>query len=427
MILNNRLSDSTSPYLQQHANNPVAWQPWDDTALQAAKQSDKPILVSIGYSACHWCHVMEHESFEDPQIARIMNESFVCIKVDREERPDVDQIYMEAVQALGINGGWPLNVFLTSDQKPFYGGTYFPRETWARVLQGISNAYRENREQIEEDSGKVTEHLSKEAFATSEKNITLAEISGMAKALSEKFDHDWGGIDKAPKFPMPSIWQFLLEWSKISGEKVYLDFVHKTLLKMTNGGIFDLVRGGFARYSVDQFWKVPHFEKMLYDNGQLLSLLAKTVKETGDPQLKLALLKTCEWVRDEMTDKDGGFFSAYDADSEGEEGKYYIWTIDEIENILEEDAPLFKDYFSITFEGNWEHGKNIIYSQSNSQEFAAKKGMEYSNFLKIMDSCYSRLKVEQDKRTKPGLDHKKIASWNALCIQGLLDAYLALN
>lgn len=427
----NRLIHSASPYLLQHAYNPVDWFEWGEEALTKAGVESKPILVSIGYSACHWCHVMEREVFENDDIARIMNDHLVCIKIDREERPDIDHIYMEAVQAMGVQGGWPLNVFLTPDQKPFYGGTYFPPDQWVQIIKGINNAYANRREEVEADAAKLTEHLVRQDLSGLKKESAgrdlNADLEVSYNKLQGAFDRVWGGLEKAPKFIMPSVWRWLLRYFHLSKkEEAYQHLVH-TLKKIAMGGIYDQVGGGFARYSVDQFWFVPHFEKMLYDNAQLMTLYAEAYAITKDDEFKTVITETFEWLQTEMMDGEGGFYSALDADSEGEEGKFYIWTADELRNALGEDAKLILDYYSIKDEGNWEPGKNILIRVQKEDEFLRKHNLSDPAWKERLRSVKHKLIDVRDERPRPGLDDKIITGWNAMMVVGLVDAYKALG
>ncbi len=427
----NRLINATSPYLLQHATNPVDWYEWGPEALEKAKKEDKPVLVSIGYSSCHWCHVMEHESFENEDIAAIMNEHFVSIKVDREERPDIDQIYMEAVQAMGINGGWPLNVFITPDQKPFYGGTYFPPQNWSQLLLQISKVYREKRSEVNNSADDLARRLASSDLdryrQKSNTEFTDKGIAKMVDALQSKFDKKWGGMDKAPKFVMPTQWQFLLRnYTKVN-DKNSLDMVELTLKKMAMGGLYDQVGGGFARYSVDGEWFAPHFEKMLYDNAQLLSLYAEAYSITGDLFYKRIVFETIEWLGREMTNKDGGFYSALDADSEGEEGKFYVWRKQEWDSVLSESPAWLAEYYNITDEGNWEHGNNIMSMADYDHDFASRIGIDEKELRQELESAKKLLLKARDKRIRPGLDDKVLTGWNAMTIQGLVDAYVAFG
>ncbi len=416
----NRLAQATSPYLLQHAHNPVDWFEWGTEALTKARKEDKPILLSIGYSSCHWCHVMAHESFENEDIAQLMNEYFVCIKLDREERPDIDHIYMEAVQAMGQNGGWPLNVFLTPDQKPFFGGTYFPPKNWAQLLFQINKAFREKRNEIEVSANDLSKHLAVSDLHRF-KNVPPAnglDINGldaMHQVIESRFDFTEGGLDKAPKFIMPSIWLFLLRYYHLRKNPKTLEMLHLTLKKIAAGGIYDQIGGGFARYSVDGQWFAPHFEKMLYDNGQLLSLYAEAYRETKEPTYERIIRETISWLEREMTSSEGGFYAALDADSEGKEGKFYTWQYDELEKLSKEEIKLLSDFYSVTPEGNWEHGKNILIRDSET---------ELSGALLQLNE---KLLAIRNKKIKPGLDDKILTGWNAITIQGLVDAYRSLG
>lgn len=428
----NRLIDSSSPYLQQHAHNPVDWYPWGDEALQKAKEEDKPILVSIGYSACHWCHVMERESFENDSIAAIMNKNFICIKVDREERPDVDQVYMDAVHAMGLNGGWPLNVFLTPDQKPFYGGTYFPPEQWTKMLEGISKAFRDNREKIEQSAEQFSQSLSASEIEKYGLNITTSTfdiklLDQMFGQMENRFDRKKGGMNKAPKFPMPSNWRFLLRYYNVTKSEKSLDQVVKTLDEMAYGGIYDQIMGGFARYSTDANWFAPHFEKMLYDNGQLVSLYSEAYAVTGKELYKDIVYQTIDWLETEMTSPENGFYAALDADSEGKEGKYYVWTQEELNSILGTDAQLIQKYYNTTDHGNWEEEQNILNRNMSDEEFSEKHGVSLFDLQKKVRHAHKQLNKVRSKRIRPGLDNKILTGWNGIMICGLVDAYNAFG
>ncbi|MEQ8245536.1 thioredoxin domain-containing protein [Fulvivirga sp.] len=428
----NHLINETSPYLLQHAYNPVKWYPWGEEALKKAKKEDKPILVSIGYSSCHWCHVMERESFENDSIAEIMNKYFINIKVDREERPDVDQIYMDAVQAMGGNGGWPLNFFLLPDQKPFYGGTYFPPSGWTQLLQNIEVAFRDKRSELEGAANTLTNALSssdleKYNLNPEKSEFQLSEIDSMYAVLSKRFDTALGGMDRAPKFPMPGSWQFLLNYYATSKNDKALAQLKLTLDEIAKGGIYDQAGGGFARYSVDAKWLVPHFEKMLYDNGQLVSLYSNAYKLTKSPLYKSVVYQTIDWLKREMTDASGGFYAALDADSEGVEGKFYVWTKEEFDEIVGENAQIMGAYYNISEEGNWEHGNNILHKKLSDQEFADTHGIALDELEQLVDETNSLLLSKRTERVRPGLDDKVLASWNGLMIQGLVDAYEAFG
>ena len=427
----NALINSTSPYLLQHAYNPVNWEEWSPEVLAKAQKEDKPILVSIGYSSCHWCHVMEKESFEDTAVARLMNENFVTIKVDREERPDVDQIYMDAVHAMGLQGGWPLNVFLTPDQKPFYGGTYFPKEGWTNLLTNIADAFKTNRDKIDESADNFTRNLQlkeseKYKLEGDDHKLTVAEIDLAYENLSKKFDKVDGGVQKSPKFPMPSVWQFLATYYYQTNNTEALDHLGFTLEKIADGGIYDHVGGGFARYSTDTEWHIPHFEKMLYDNGQLLSLYATGFKLSKNKKFRQVILETTEWLSREMLDESGGFYSALDADSEGEEGKFYVWSEDEIRNIAGDDFELIAEYYDVQRSGNWE-GKNALRVVEDEAKLIQKHSLDEESFkTKISAFKEAALKV-RSSRIRPGLDNKIIAGWNGLTLSGLSESYQATN
>ena len=428
----NELGASSSPYLQQHAKNPVHWKEWSNQTLAKALAEDKPILVSIGYSSCHWCHVMEKESFEDTAVARIMNENFINIKVDREERPDVDQIYMDAVQTMGLRGGWPLNVFLTPEQKPFYGGTYFPRDGWVNLLNTISETFESNRAKIDESAETFTENLRlnetvKYKLEGTEHRLTSAESDSAYKLLAQKFDPVDGGIKKSPKFPMPSVWQYLASYYQSTGNDQALSHLSFTLDRIWKGGIYDHVGGGFARYSTDEEWHVPHFEKMLYDNGQLLSLYANGYKLTQKDAYKKIIKETIGWLTREMLDQSNGFYAALDADSEGEEGKFYVWQAEEIRKIAtEEQYPLIAEYFDVSDNGNWE-GSNVLRVVADEDDLIAKYELDKPAFESLMVNFKNKALAQREERERPGLDNKIIAGWNGLTLSGLLDSYQALQ
>ncbi|MDO7847071.1 thioredoxin domain-containing protein [Hymenobacter sp. M29] len=450
----NRLAQETSPYLQQHAHNPVDWYPWGPEALNRANTEQKPILVSIGYAACHWCHVMERESFENATVAEVMNQHFVCIKVDREERPDVDQVYMEAVHAMGLQGGWPLNVFLTSEAKPFYGGTYFPKGNWLQLLANIGEAYAgEHRAELEQSAerfmdvigaselqkyGAQNRNAAQEADYSALQAIGVAPETGPAGVsedefkllvynLSTQFDPERGGLNRAPKFPMPGIWRFLLRAYAISGSQAVLDQTVLTLREMAWGGIYDQAHGGFARYSVDAEWLAPHFEKMLYDNGQLVSLYSEAFQLTQDELFRETVYDTIEFIRLELTNAEGGFYSSLDADSEGEEGKFYVFTKEELREILGDEEPLFSDYYNCTAAGNWEHGRNILHRRQSDADFAAAHQLAPGVVPELVAGWKQKVMAVRATRVRPGLDDKVLTGWNALMLQGLTDAYRAFG
>lgn len=429
--MSNRLSKETSPYLLQHANNPVDWYPWGNEALSRAKEENKLILVSVGYSACHWCHVMEHESFEDSEVAEIMNEHFICIKVDREERPDVDQVYMTAVQLMTGQGGWPLNCICLPDQRPVYGGTYFGKNNWKNLLLNLANFWKEKPEEAIEYADKLTNgiqqseslNLSDETFEYSRKG--LEEIF---EPLKRSFDMAEGGYNRAPKFPLPNNWQFILRYAHLMKDEAARVATGLTLEKMAFGGIYDHIGGGFARYSVDGFWHVPHFEKMLYDNAQLVSLYSEAYQYSPNELYKNVVYETLEWVKREMTSPEGGFYSALDADSEGVEGKFYTFTRKEVQEVLGEDFELFCLYYNITEGGNWEEERtNVLMRTEDDETFAADSNISVEKLRSKIQIQKQRLFEVRQQRIRPGLDNKILASWNGMMLKGFADAYKVFN
>ncbi|GAA4838482.1 thioredoxin domain-containing protein [Algivirga pacifica] len=427
----NKLIHEDSLYLQQHAYNPVQWYPWGEEALQKARKENKPIIVSIGYSSCHWCHVMERECFENQELAQLMNTHYICIKVDREERPDIDQIYMEAIQVMGINGGWPLNVFLTPETKPFYGGTYFPSKHWKQLLTQVAEAFDKHRDQLEASAVKFEEviqrsELDKYELHQSDKTFSKDTLEQMYQQLSEKFDTLKGGIDKAPKFPMPTIWSFLCRYYDVSKNAEALKQLQLTLKQMAYGGIYDQIGGGFARYSVDGQWFAPHFEKMLYDNAQLVSLYAETYSITQNMLYKRIVDETITFLGREMQAPHGGFYSALDADTEGIEGRFYSWTYEELKSILpEEELENFCLLYQVTQEGNWEQGYNILHRKWSTKKFGKEVGISTHEADQKISQWKGLLLKARNQREFPGLDKKIITSWNGLMVKALADAYNA--
>ena len=426
----NKLIHETSPYLLQHAHNPVNWMPWGEEALLQAKTENKLLLISIGYAACHWCHVMEHESFEDESVATIMNEHYICVKVDREERPDVDQIYMTAVQLITQRGGWPLNAVALPDGRPIWGGTYFPKESWVNVLQQIAGYYRQNPEKTEEYAERLTQGIkqnsivpiSNEAFP-----IGLTQIGKAVGSWQAAFDMEEGGSRGAPKFMMPVNLLFLLRWAHQQNDHIAETFVQITLEKMALGGIYDQAGGGFARYSTDSSWKVPHFEKMLYDNGQLISLYSHAFQKFKDPLYQEVVAETIGWLKREMLSPENGFYSSLDADSEGEEGRFYVWQKAGLEKLIGEDFDLFADYYQVNQTGYWEDGNYILLRKETDPVIARKHGINITQVKEKVQRWKTKLMEIRSKRIRPGLDDKILTSWNALVITGLTDAYRAFG
>ncbi|TND08193.1 MAG: hypothetical protein FD123_2448 [Bacteroidetes bacterium] len=422
----NNLIHETSPYLLQHAHNPVNWFAWNEEALNKAKQENKLILVSIGYSACHWCHVMEHESFEDEQVARLMNDLFVCIKVDREERPDIDQVYMHAVQLMTGQGGWPLNCFALPDGRPVYGGTYFQKKQWMNVLLSLADTWKTEPGRVLEYAEKLTEgvRLGEQVVKTQDPQpITLDVLHESVKRWSARFDSTDGGPAKAPKFPLPNNYLFLLRYAYHTGDKELPEHVKLTLKKMAFGGIYDQAGGGFARYSTDTLWKVPHFEKMLYDNAQLVSLYAEAYRWLREPLYKDVVYETLDFIERELLSPEGAFYSALDADSEGEEGKFYVWKKDELENLLGPDFPLAADYFNINARGYWEHDNYILLRHEEDAQIAEKHGITTKTLQEKIKAAKKKILDHRAARVRPGLDDKSLTSWNALMLRGYVDAY----
>lgn len=431
----NRLVHESSPYLQQHAHNPVDWFPWGEEALQKAQKENKPVLVSIGYSACHWCHVMERESFEDEATAAIMNERFVNIKIDREERPDLDHIYMDAVQAMTGSGGWPLNVFLTPDKKPFYGGTYFPpvraynRPSWKEILVNVSDAFRLKRHEIDAQAENLTEHLLVSnnfgLHQTREAGFFSKETTEQIfQNLMKSADKEWGGFSRAPKFPQTFSTLYLLRYSYFCKNEEALKHALLSIDKMIEGGIYDQVGGGFARYSTDTEWLIPHFEKMLYDNALLVSVLCEVYQLTKKDKYKIVIEETLAFIQNEMMHPDGGFYSALDADSEGEEGRFYIWSKTEIDTLLGTNAELFCEYYQVTDKGNFEY-RNILHIKEDADAFALRKNISVPVFQALLRQLKQTLLQARNKRIRPGMDDKIILAWNGLMNTAFSKAFAA--
>lgn len=427
----NQLIKETSPYLLQHAHNPVNWYPWGEEAFEIAKKEDKPIFLSVGYSACHWCHVMEHESFENEDTAKIMNELFVNIKVDREERPDIDSIYMNVVQMLTGHGGWPMSVFLTPDKKPFYGGTYFPDKrrynmpSFREVLVSLSDYYHQKKDNLKQNTDSIIKNLKTlNHFETGKSEISYKQIEKAIKQLDNYFDYHNGGFGTQPKFPNTFNLDLLLRHYLNTNDLEYLEMVELTLKKMCHGGIYDQLGGGFYRYSVDDHWLIPHFEKMLYDNSLLIKLLLEVYQITKDDFYKDKAKESLDYVIREMTQEQGGFYSTQDADSEGEEGKFYTWTKDEIIEVLGEyEGELVSQFFDITEEGNFEHGKSNLQILESIEYFADEKEIGIQELEGLIENAKLTLFNVRDKRIYPGKDTKVLTSWNGLMVSAFAKGY----
>jgi uncharacterized protein YyaL (SSP411 family) len=423
----NRLSNSTSPYLLQHANNPVDWQPWDDEAIAKAKAENKPIFLSIGYAACHWCHVMAHESFEDPETAALMNKHFINIKVDREERPDLDSIYMSATQAMTGSGGWPMSVFLTPDLQPFYAGTYFPPvsrynlPSFQDVLKALANAWETEPEKAVGSAQRITDHIkSQKTLSRYELALKPEHLDTAVKFLLEGYDWGYGGWGDAPKFPQPMTIEFLLR-RHIAGDTEALKPAVHALKAMARGGMYDVVGGGFSRYSVDKFWRVPHFEKMLYDNAQLVRAYLHAWQVTGEPEFKRIVTETLGFIAREMTHPEGGFYSSLDADSEGEEGKFYVWDAEKIKSTLGTDYDFFQTAYGITERGNWE-GKTVLQRAVDNATLASRFSITPEVTTAKLAQCHANLLAVRTKRIRPGTDDKVLTTWNGLMLAAAAEA-----
>jgi uncharacterized protein len=422
----NSLINESSPYLLQHAHNPVDWHAWNEKTLAKARSLDKMLLISIGYSSCHWCHVMEKESFENEDVAKIMNKNFICIKVDREERPDVDQIYMTAVQLITGSGGWPLNCFALPDGRPFFGGTYFHKAQWIQLIESIIQLFGKRRKDLEDQAGTLAEGvISRDLIKIGKEpgNFTKDVLIAAVAKLEQQFDMREGGFGVAPKFPMPVNLDFLLRYSFLAKDEEIREFLILTLRKMAYGGIYDQLGGGFARYSTDPQWKVPHFEKMLYDNAQLVSVYTEAWHATREPLFREVSEETLQFVLRDLTSPEGGFYSSLDADSEGEEGRYYTWGAGEISLLLENQAELVRKYYHIGGKGFWEAGKNILIRSQSPDEFAREQGLHPSAFKTILKPARAKMLKARSKRVRPGLDNKILTSWNALMMKGFTDSY----
>ena len=432
--LGNELVNETSPYLLQHAYNPVNWKAWNENTLKLAKEQNKLIVISIGYSSCHWCHVMEEESFENDSIAKIMNDSFINIKVDREERPDVDKVYMNAVQLMTGKGGWPLNCITLPDGKPVFGGTYFTKEQWSKILKDVSKLYKENPQKVEEYAQRVTEGIQTSELITLNKEEAVfknEEIIAAINLSAEQLDTINGGFKGAPKFPMPNTLDYLLRYQYHFNKPELFKYIKKSLTKMAYGGIYDQIGGGFSRYSVDNRWHIPHFEKMLYDNAQLVSVYSKAYLQDKNELYKSIVKETLDFVNDELNANNGAFYSSLDADSKNEnneleEGIFYTWTKQELKALIK-DYKLFANYYNVNTTGFWENDLYVLIRDQSVTEFAKKNKLTKDELKEKIADWKSILNVARNKRRKPNLDDKILTSWNALMLQGYVDAYKAFD
>jgi len=417
----NQLSNSSSPYLREHADNPVHWQEWNEQTLAHASKENKPVIVSIGYAACHWCHVMERETFMDTAVARLMNENFVCIKVDREERPDLDQVYIQAAELTSGNAGWPLNAFALPDGRPFYAATYFPKDQWSSLLTQIVNAFSNDHQNLIRQAQAVKNNIKQQdslelGIRTSEPTV-IKDFLGAVPSWRPQLDMVHGGLVGPNRFPMPAVSEFMLQYSYVTGDSTFKEWTRITLEEMAYGGIYDQVGGGFARYAIDSMWQVPHFEKMLYDNGQLVSLYSHAFQATGDSLYLRIVRETLAFVAAELTSPEGAFYSSVNADSEGEEGKYYVWTEDEVTSTLDsQEARDMVSIFGVTSKGNWEAGRNILH---------VKTGMRDEEKIKQLAGARKALADRRAKRTRPSSDQKILTSWNAIMTSGYVTAFRA--
>ncbi|WP_396177462.1 thioredoxin domain-containing protein [Flavobacterium sp.] len=430
----NELAQESSPYLLQHAQNPVHWKAWNDKTIADAKSNNQLIIVSIGYSACHWCHVMEHETFENDNAAKVMNAHFTSIKVDREERPDIDAVYMKAVQIMTQRGGWPLNVVCLPDGRPVWGGTYFKIEEWTDTLEQLQKLYTTKPEKLFEYADKLQEAISSLNYLPVQKQLTSTEIvlQDLVAKWNKSFDHEFGGMARAPKFMMPNNYEFLMHYGFQNKDEKLLEFVDLTLTKMAYGGLFDTLEGGFSRYSVDMKWHVPHFEKMLYDNGQLLSLYANAFKRTKNPLYQEVIEKTISFLQTNLSNQEGGFYSALDADSLTEnqvleEGTFYVWKKSELQTLITTDFEIFSTVFNINPFGHWEHGNYVLIQNKSLEEIARNFGISTTELVEKKKQWERILLAERQKRNPPRLDDKCLTSWNALALSGLIESYKALQ
>ena len=427
----NLLHTETSPYLLQHAGNPVYWQAWNQETLSKAKSEGKLMIVSIGYAACHWCHVMEHESFEDQEVANVMNQDYISVKVDREERPDIDQIYINAVQLMTGGAGWPLNVVTLPDGRPVWGGTYFKKEQWIDALQQIQQVYNESPEKLEEYAKRLEDgvkNMDGIQLNTEKSDFSNFDTTSLIEKWSRNFDHQFGGYKQAPKFMMPNNYEFLLRYGVLHNDKTLLEYVEKTLTLMAYGGIYDAVGGGFSRYSVDQKWHIPHFEKMLYDNAQLVSLYSNAYAQTQNPLYKEVVEETLQFVSETLTSDEGAFYSSLDADSKTasgklKEGAYYVYTKEELQELLKDDFEIFKSYYNVNDFGKWEDGNYVLIRNKSNAQISEEFSISEETLQKKKKDWKQTLFTYRNKRSKPRLDDKTLTSWNGLMLKGYVDAY----
>jgi uncharacterized protein YyaL (SSP411 family) len=426
----NHLSKASSPYLLEHADNPVDWYEWGDEALQLAKKENKPLLVSVGYSACHWCHMMEKESFVDTAVARIMNENFICIKVDREERPDIDQIYTSACQLISGSAGWPLNAFTLPDGKPFFAGTYYSKGSWISLLKQIATAYKNQNNKVVLQAQTLSRGIATLEFSVltdSTADIqSKTTYQNLFENLYRKMDLSFGGLSGTPKFPNPSALEFLMQYYFLTKDKRALDVVTTALTKMALGGIYDQVGGGFSRYSTDSLWHIPHFEKMLYDNAQLLSVYAHAYQLTGNELFKNIVKETYDFIQRDLANSNNGYYSSVNADTKDGEGEFYCWSSAELKNKLSKNYELIANYYNVSADGNWKENKNVLFASETPAMFAQKNNIEPNLFLQELTETKQTLLAARNMREKPTVDDKVLTSWNALLMKGFLDAYAAI-
>ena len=427
----NHLSKASSPYLLEHADNPVDWYEWGDEALQLAKKENKPLLVSVGYSSCHWCHMMEKESFMDTAVARIMNENFICIKVDREERPDIDNIYTNACQLISGNSGWPLNAFALPDGKPFFAGTYYSKQSWINLLKQVAAAYNNQNNKVVLQAQTLSSGIASLEFSVlTDSAANIADkrtYHNLFENLYRKMDLSFGGLKGNPKFPIATSLEFLLQYYSVTEDKRALDAVTTTLTQMALGGIYDQIGGGFARYSIDSLWRIPHFEKMLYDNAQLLSVYAHAYQLTGNEFFKKIVEEIAAFVQRDLNNPDNGYFSSVNADTKDVEGEFYSWRSGELKNTLSTNYELIADYYNVSDAGNWKENKNVLFASQTPILFAQKNNIDAALFSKQLTETKQALLIVRNKREKPSIDDKVLTSWNALLLKGFLDAYTALG